>query len=71
MAIRVPNIASQILSNPFTNPSINRDGLSYAVSRMEWYWALVDLLPDEKSSGLRSQPEKHISSISRRSSPTG
>ena len=53
-----------MLSNPLTEPGINRKGLSYVVSRMDWYWNLVDLLLDERAgsafSGLRQQLETRI-----------
>ncbi|SPN97662.1 uncharacterized protein DNG_01175 [Cephalotrichum gorgonifer] len=58
----------EILSNPVTEPGINRQGIAYVISRMEWYWNLVDLLLDdnknEKSSaGLRDELEKHVSQL--------
>jgi hypothetical protein len=53
-----------VLSNPLTEPGINRKGLSYVVSRMDWYWNLVDLLLDERAGsafdGLRGQLETRI-----------
>ncbi|KAH7146737.1 hypothetical protein B0J13DRAFT_473574, partial [Dactylonectria estremocensis] len=54
----------EILSNPVTEAGINRRGIAYVISRMEWYWNLVYLLLDEntaeKSTGLRAELEKHI-----------
>ncbi|KAL6408692.1 hypothetical protein AUP68_07636 [Ilyonectria robusta] len=54
----------QVLSNPLTEPGINREGVTYVVSRMDWYWNLVDLLLDKGASPplaeLRDQLEKHI-----------
>ncbi|KAM0273519.1 hypothetical protein ACHAQH_008315 [Verticillium albo-atrum] len=45
-------------------PGTNRKGLSYVVSRMNWYWNLVDLLLDQRAgpafSGLRGQFETRI-----------
>ncbi|TEA12808.1 Vegetative incompatibility protein HET-E-1 [Colletotrichum sidae] len=61
------SFALEILANPFTEPGIHRDGLSYVVSRMEWYWNLVDLLLDNNSLdpgiGLRSEVEKRITDL--------
>ncbi|GKT48338.1 vegetative incompatibility protein HET-E-1 [Colletotrichum spaethianum] len=59
------SFAFEILANPLTEPGINRDGISYVMLTMDWYWNLVDLLLDEKSAGpalegLRGQLEKHI-----------
>jgi len=58
------SFALEVLSNPLTEPGINRKGLSYVVSRMDWYWNLVDLLLDERAgsafSGLRQQLETRI-----------
>ncbi|KAI8314939.1 hypothetical protein K4K61_003385 [Colletotrichum sp. SAR11_59] len=59
------SFALEILANPFTEPGIQRDGITYVVSKMEWYWNLVDLLLDRERAGpdlegLRGQLEKHI-----------
>ncbi|KAH7112761.1 hypothetical protein B0J13DRAFT_488823, partial [Dactylonectria estremocensis] len=55
----------EILSNPVTEARINREGIAYVLSRMNWHWNLVCLLLDEnradKSSvGLRNELENHI-----------
>ncbi|KAH7119429.1 hypothetical protein B0J13DRAFT_486504, partial [Dactylonectria estremocensis] len=55
----------EILSNPVTESRDNRKGIAYVLSRMEWYWNLVDLLLDENkaeqsSSRLRGQLERHV-----------
>ncbi|KJZ69826.1 hypothetical protein HIM_10779 [Hirsutella minnesotensis 3608] len=55
----------EILSNPVTEAGINRQGIAYVLSRMEWYWNLVCLLldknRDEKSSlELRDVLESNI-----------
>ncbi|KAF4885060.1 Vegetative incompatibility protein HET-E-1 [Colletotrichum fructicola] len=59
--------AFEILSNPFTEPGINRSGIMYVVSRMEWYWNLASLLVDEdgpnRRSGLRQQLERHLTEL--------
>lgn len=44
---------------------INRQGIAYVLSRMDWYWNLAHLLLDENrakdsSTVLRNEPEKHI-----------
>ncbi|KAI8272314.1 Vegetative incompatibility protein, partial [Colletotrichum sp. SAR11_57] len=59
------SFAFEILANPFTESAINRDGITYVVSKMNWYWNLVDLLleptrADPHSQGLRIELEKHI-----------
>ncbi|CAI4213245.1 unnamed protein product [Parascedosporium putredinis] len=43
----------------------NRSGISYVVSRMDWYWELSGLLerPHETQIGLRGELEKHIISL--------
>ncbi|KAH6989033.1 WD40-repeat-containing domain protein [Ilyonectria sp. MPI-CAGE-AT-0026] len=58
-------LALDILSNPITEAGINRRGVSYVVSRMDWYWNLAGLLLDKNRSassaaGLREELEKHI-----------
>ncbi|KAH7160544.1 hypothetical protein B0J13DRAFT_494208, partial [Dactylonectria estremocensis] len=55
----------EILSNPVTEARINREGIVYVLSRMNWHWNLGCLLLDEnradKSSvGLRNELENHI-----------
>ncbi|KAL6904131.1 hypothetical protein GGI43DRAFT_311637 [Trichoderma evansii] len=55
----------EILSNPVTEARYNRNGITYVLSRMEWYWNLVSLLLDENkaeqsSAGLRVQLEEHV-----------
>lgn len=56
----------QILTNPLQQSASNRDGIIYVVSRMKWYWELVDLLLDENSQspsktvGLRHVLEDKI-----------
>ncbi|KPM42909.1 Vegetative incompatibility protein HET-E-1 [Neonectria ditissima] len=58
-------LALDILSNPITEAGINRRGVSYVLSRMDWYWNLAGLLLSENraataTSGLRGELEKHI-----------
>jgi hypothetical protein len=54
--------------NPLTQPSSNRQGIAYVVSRMDWYWNLSKLLLDENmtkadSSGLRDELEKVVTQL--------
>lgn len=46
----------QILLNPLTQASSNREGIAYVVSRMDWYWHLADLLLENNQEVQRSQP---------------
>ncbi|KAL6852568.1 hypothetical protein ACO1O0_007114 [Amphichorda felina] len=55
----------EILSNPMNETLLNRQGISYVSSRMEWYWNLVFLMLDEnrpsKSAvGLKEQLKKRL-----------
>ncbi|KIL84644.1 nacht and wd domain protein [Fusarium avenaceum] len=52
----------QIVANPLTESSINRDSITYVLGMMEWYWGIVDLLLDEEihRRSLRDQVEKQI-----------
>ncbi|KAH7111793.1 hypothetical protein B0J11DRAFT_447333, partial [Dendryphion nanum] len=52
--------ALEILMNPLTQASSNREGIAYVVSRMDWYWNLSGMLLDENMSeghppGLRDE----------------
>jgi hypothetical protein len=49
----------QILTNPSTEASSNRRGISYVVSRMDWYENLSGLLLDENLAEPRSQEPRH------------
>ncbi|KAF5694804.1 het-E-1 heterokaryon incompatibility protein [Fusarium denticulatum] len=40
----------EILSNPMKEPGLNRKGITYVVSRMEWYWNLAELVLQDSSS---------------------
>ncbi|KAJ3942718.1 uncharacterized protein N0V96_006939 [Colletotrichum fioriniae] len=52
----------QILANPLTESSINREGITYVLSTMDWYCNLVKLLIDgeDRSKKLRDELEKQI-----------
>ncbi|KAF5577148.1 heterokaryon incompatibility protein het-E-1 [Fusarium pseudoanthophilum] len=54
----------EILSNPMKEPGINRKGIAYVLSRMEWYWNLVELVLQDNSSApsatLRTNLETQI-----------
>ncbi|KAF2809484.1 NACHT-domain-containing protein [Mytilinidion resinicola] len=57
--------ALEILMNPLTQASSNRQGITYVVSRMDWYWNMSSLLLDKNtteahSQGLRGELEKNI-----------
>ncbi|KAF4920398.1 Vegetative incompatibility protein HET-E-1, partial [Colletotrichum fructicola] len=59
------SFALEILANPVTESGINRDGITYVISKMNWYWNLVDLLLEPSRAnphfqGLRVELEKHI-----------
>ncbi|KAH7124420.1 hypothetical protein EDB81DRAFT_912810, partial [Dactylonectria macrodidyma] len=59
------SLGLEILSNPITEAGINRRGVYYVLSRMNWYWNLVRLLLDENraeksSTGLRDELDSHI-----------
>ncbi|KAJ4129051.1 hypothetical protein NW768_007582 [Fusarium equiseti] len=59
------SLGLEILSNPMKEPGLNRKAIVYVVSRMEWYWNLVDLAIDEDrtsmpSATLRSNLESQI-----------
>ncbi|KFA81663.1 hypothetical protein S40288_09150 [Stachybotrys chartarum IBT 40288] len=61
-------VNSAMVSNPITEANSNRQGIIYILSRVEWYWALVDLLFDENkvdrsSEGLRFQLENSIAQL--------
>ncbi|KAH7309923.1 hypothetical protein B0I35DRAFT_359209, partial [Stachybotrys elegans] len=58
----------EILLNPITEAESNRQGIIYILSRIEWYWALVDLLFDKSKSerslkGLQIQLENSITQL--------
>ncbi|KAF2183979.1 NACHT-domain-containing protein, partial [Zopfia rhizophila CBS 207.26] len=60
--------ALEILMNPLTQASSNRQGIAYVVSRMDWYWNLSSLLLDENmteahSQSLRGELEKNITQL--------
>ncbi|GAW26224.1 putative NWD1 protein [Rosellinia necatrix] len=56
--------ALQILANPINETVANRDGITYVISRMEWYWNLSSLLLEDNqvdnTAALRAELEKHI-----------
>ncbi|KAJ0322016.1 hypothetical protein COL5a_008994 [Colletotrichum fioriniae] len=58
----------QILANPLTESSINREGITYVLSTMDWYCKLVELLIDgeDRSKKLRDELEKQIVELYRR-----
>ncbi|KAH6898095.1 hypothetical protein B0T10DRAFT_431808 [Thelonectria olida] len=52
-------IGLEILANPMKEPGINRKGLTYVLSRMNWYWTLADLLLDENKARLSTTALQH------------
>jgi hypothetical protein len=55
----------QIITNPLSEPGINRQGLAYILMRMEWYWKLSELLLQQNQgptadSNLRATLEDEI-----------
>ncbi|KAJ0136869.1 Uncharacterized protein HZ326_20131 [Fusarium oxysporum f. sp. albedinis] len=55
----------QVLENPAQEAGANRDGMVYAVSRMDWYWELSTLLPgaNRTTAALQDQLELHITTL--------
>ncbi|KAF5013701.1 hypothetical protein FDECE_300 [Fusarium decemcellulare] len=55
----------EIVTNPVSEPGINRDGIKYVLERVEWYWKLAELLlgtdnADKTILDLQSLLRKHI-----------
>ncbi|KAG5750216.1 hypothetical protein H9Q70_007129 [Fusarium xylarioides] len=54
----------EILSNPMKEPGLNRKGIAYVLSRMEWYWNLAELVlqdnPRVSSNALGTNLETQI-----------
>ncbi|KAJ4248634.1 hypothetical protein NW757_008283 [Fusarium falciforme] len=55
----------EILANPVTEPGINRKGIAYVLSRIEWYWNLADVVLSKdivstSSANLRKNLEGHV-----------
>ncbi|KAM6510256.1 hypothetical protein FALCPG4_017880 [Fusarium falciforme] len=57
----------EIITNPVTEPGINRDGIKHVLETVQWYWGLSDLLnangADESTIKLQELLEKHIASL--------
>ncbi|KAG5819272.1 hypothetical protein H9Q74_009575 [Fusarium xylarioides] len=51
----VVSLTFEIFSNPFKEPGINRTGLLYVMSKMEWYINLADHLVDDGDPQLQEQ----------------
>ncbi|KAJ4180706.1 hypothetical protein NW755_011601 [Fusarium falciforme] len=57
----------EIITNPVTEPGINRDGIKHVLETVQWYWELSELLgadgADESTTKLQELLEKHIVSL--------
>ncbi|KAG7063385.1 Vegetative incompatibility protein HET-E-1 [Colletotrichum scovillei] len=58
----------QILANPLTESSINREGITYVLSTMDWYCNLFKLLIDgeDRSKKLKDELKKQIVELYKR-----
>ncbi|KAL2673907.1 hypothetical protein Neosp_012352 [[Neocosmospora] mangrovei] len=59
------SLGLEILANPVIEPGINRKGIAYVLSRMEWYWNLADIVLDKEiasssSADLRENLQNHV-----------
>ncbi|KAM0554845.1 hypothetical protein ACHAPJ_006580 [Fusarium lateritium] len=59
------SLGLEILSNPMKEPGLNRKGIAYVLSRMEWYWNMADLVLSQSGSSsssttLRTNLETHV-----------
>ncbi|SCV39827.1 related to vegetatible incompatibility protein HET-E-1 [Fusarium fujikuroi] len=58
------SLGLEILSTPMKEPGLNRKGIAYVLSRMEWYWNLAELVLQDISSvpsaALRTNLETQI-----------
>ncbi|RSM14976.1 hypothetical protein CEP52_001016 [Fusarium oligoseptatum] len=59
------SLGLEILANPVTEPGINRKGIAYVLSRIEWYWNLADVvlskdMTSTSSDNLRKNLESHV-----------
>ncbi|KAF5724596.1 heterokaryon incompatibility protein het-E-1 [Fusarium mundagurra] len=58
------SLGLEILSNPMKEPGLNRKGIAYVLSRMEWYWNLAELVlydnSNVSSAALRTNLETQI-----------
>ncbi|KAH7254734.1 hypothetical protein B0J15DRAFT_559062 [Fusarium solani] len=59
------SLGLEILANPVTEPGINRKGVAYVLSRMEWYWNLADVvlskdIASSSTADLRGNLESHV-----------
>ncbi|KAI6774889.1 hypothetical protein HG530_001647 [Fusarium avenaceum] len=60
--------ALEVLSSPLTEPKKNRDGMTYVLSRMQWYWELWRSVLDENLSSsatrtLQAELEKEVATL--------
>ncbi|KAH7194795.1 hypothetical protein DER44DRAFT_815463 [Fusarium oxysporum] len=50
----VKYLGLEILANPMKEPGLNRQGIAYVLSRMEWYWNLAELVLLQENSSVSS-----------------
>ncbi|KAI8287092.1 hypothetical protein K4K60_012880 [Colletotrichum sp. SAR11_57] len=67
-AEKPPLIVSQIITNPVTEPGINRDGVKFVLERSRWHWELTQLLLDIRETDtslieLQTQLRAHIARL--------
>ncbi|KAJ4184771.1 hypothetical protein NW767_013067 [Fusarium falciforme] len=57
----------EIITNPVTEPGINRDGIKHVLETVQWYWELSELLgadgADKSTTKLQELLGKHIVSL--------
>ncbi|KAJ4323907.1 hypothetical protein N0V84_004131 [Fusarium piperis] len=59
------SLGLEILANPVKEPGINRKGIAYVLTRIEWYWNLADVVLNKdmaspSSADLRKNLENHV-----------
>ncbi|PCD34690.1 hypothetical protein AU210_007287 [Fusarium oxysporum f. sp. radicis-cucumerinum] len=59
------SVGLEIFANPMKEPGLNRQGITYVLSRMEWYWNLANIILDAErananTSVLRSKLESQV-----------
>jgi hypothetical protein len=54
-----------VLENPISESRTQRDGISYVISRMDWYWHLSELLEtaESKTKALGDELKQHVEDL--------